>query len=204
MATFEMVEKIRQYANVTYDEAKAALDACNDDLLEAVIYLEKQGKVASPPPPKGQYYPSSDAGKLLVIPQPAESKQEKNARRKAAWRRFCRHVADIFGKGFTNKFEITRKGEVILAMPVIVLIALVLFCFWFTVPILILGLFLSCRYRFYGPEVEKSGANGVMDSAAETAENLKAEAQKIYEEHKAEAKTDSAASGDSENQAAKE
>ena len=44
MATFEMVEKIRQYANVTYDEAKAALDACNDDLLEAVIYLEKQGK----------------------------------------------------------------------------------------------------------------------------------------------------------------
>lgn len=195
MATFEMVEKIRQYANVTYDEAKAALEACGDDLLDAVIYLEKQGKVAPPPPPPGRQPSGYDDGKLLVIPQPAESKEQRHYRCKNSWNSFWRHVGDILGKGITNKFEISRKDELILAIPVLVLILLVLCCFWVTLPLLILGLFLDCRYRFYGPEMEKTGANKVMDTAAETAENLKSEAQKAYEDHKAgqetEQKTDS-------------
>lgn len=56
MTTLEQVEKLRAMANVSYDEAKAALDATNGDLLEAIILLEKQGKVATPS--GGGYYSS--------------------------------------------------------------------------------------------------------------------------------------------------
>jgi hypothetical protein len=54
-----MVEKLRERANVSYEDAKLALDACGGDMLEAVIYLEKQGKTA---PPAGGFYAPGGAG----------------------------------------------------------------------------------------------------------------------------------------------
>ncbi|MDR3119870.1 MAG: hypothetical protein LBU58_00805 [Clostridiales bacterium] len=60
MASLEMVDKLRERANVTFDEAKAALDAADGDILEALIYLEKQGKV---PPPQGGFYSSGANGR---------------------------------------------------------------------------------------------------------------------------------------------
>ena len=48
MDELEKVEKLRERANVSYEEAKEALDKSNGDLLDAMVYLEKQGKVKSP------------------------------------------------------------------------------------------------------------------------------------------------------------
>ena len=42
MTEFEKVEKLRERANVSYEEAKEALLASEGDLLDAMIYLEKQ------------------------------------------------------------------------------------------------------------------------------------------------------------------
>jgi translation elongation factor EF-Ts len=58
MATIELVEKLRQKANVTYEEAKEALEASGDNILDAMIYLERQGKVK--PPQNGGYYSSKE------------------------------------------------------------------------------------------------------------------------------------------------
>ena len=41
----EQVEQLRQRANVSYEEAKDALERCSGDMVEALIYLEKQNKV---------------------------------------------------------------------------------------------------------------------------------------------------------------
>ncbi len=48
MEQLEKVEKLRQRANVSYEEAKEALEASGWDLLDAMVYLEKQGKVKPP------------------------------------------------------------------------------------------------------------------------------------------------------------
>ena len=48
MDEFEKIEKLRARANVTYEEAKAALAEANGDLLDAMIVLEKEGRVAKP------------------------------------------------------------------------------------------------------------------------------------------------------------
>ena len=47
MDEFEKVEKLRQRANVSYEEAKEALDKSQGDLLDAMIYLEGQGKISA-------------------------------------------------------------------------------------------------------------------------------------------------------------
>jgi len=40
-----MVETLREKANVSYEEAKAALEASNWDLLDAIVLLEGEGKI---------------------------------------------------------------------------------------------------------------------------------------------------------------
>ena len=48
MDQLEKVEKIREKTGVTYEEAKAALDAAGGDVLDALVYLESQGKIKEP------------------------------------------------------------------------------------------------------------------------------------------------------------
>jgi hypothetical protein len=54
-----------------------------------------------------------------------------------------------------------------------VLVLLVLFAFWVTIPLLIIGLFFGLRYRFVGPDLGRDCVNNAMDSAAKVAEDLK-------------------------------
>lgn len=45
----ELIEMVRERANVSYEEARDALENCNNDVVEALIYLEKQNKIKAPP-----------------------------------------------------------------------------------------------------------------------------------------------------------
>ena len=48
MEMIEKVERLREKADVTYEEAKAALEQSDGDLLDAMVLLERQGKVRKP------------------------------------------------------------------------------------------------------------------------------------------------------------
>ena len=48
MVDFEQVQKLREYANISYEEAKKALEEANGDMLEAVINLEYQNSIKPP------------------------------------------------------------------------------------------------------------------------------------------------------------
>jgi hypothetical protein len=45
--TLEMIDMLRQRANVSYEEAKIALESCGGDMVEALVYLERNHKVRS-------------------------------------------------------------------------------------------------------------------------------------------------------------
>lgn len=45
----ENIDELRKRAKVSYEAAKEALEVCNDDLVEALIYLEKKNLVNSEP-----------------------------------------------------------------------------------------------------------------------------------------------------------
>ena len=48
MASLKTVEKLRARAGVSYEDAREALDNSDDDMLDALIWLEKNGKVEQP------------------------------------------------------------------------------------------------------------------------------------------------------------
>lgn len=176
MTTLEQVEKLRSMANISYDEAKTALEATNGDLLEAIIYLEKQGKVN--PPTGGGYY-SSQKNPNMEEATYKEACWDKHkhchsgktfmSTMKKIWR-FC---LDIFQKGNDNSFEVLKGEERKAIFPVTILALLLIFAFWITIPLLILGLFFGFRYRFHGPDFRGNTVNNAMNSAADAAENLK-------------------------------
>ena len=49
MTHYEMVELLREKANVSYEEAKDALETANWDLLDAIVLLEREGKTQNRP-----------------------------------------------------------------------------------------------------------------------------------------------------------
>lgn len=175
MTDLEQVEKLCAMANISYQEAKAALDAANGDLLEAIIYLEKQGKVQAPA--GGGYYSSeknSDAGagtdKEYYREKHDNCHQGKFLTFLKTIGEFCLKMIRI---GNRNTFEVFKKNETKASFPVTVLAVLLLFAFWVTVPLIIIGLFFGLRYRFIGPDFSCTTVNDAMNSAADAAENLK-------------------------------
>lgn len=42
MDNFEKLEKLREHANISYEETKQALENSNWDILDAMIYLEQK------------------------------------------------------------------------------------------------------------------------------------------------------------------
>ncbi|HBV87230.1 ubiquitin [Desulfosporosinus sp.] len=177
MTTLEQVEKLRAMANVTYDEAKTALEAANGDLLEAIIYLEKQGKVNEPS--GGGYYSSQKTSDTY-----SESYKEGCWDKKA----HCHHHGAGFSsmvkklghfcmklirKGNANSFEVLKGEESKASAPVTGFALLLIFAPWITIPLIIIGLFFGFRYRFNGPDFSNNTVNDAINSAADAAVNLK-------------------------------
>ena len=182
MTTLDQVEKLRTMANVTYDEAKTALDATNGDLLEAIIYLEKQGKVDAPS--GGGYYSSEKTAETSTA-----------AYEKTGWDRQSKHsdsgksflsLLKSFGqfclrmirKGNANNFEVLKGEEIKATVPSTALALLLIFAFWITIPGIVIGLFFGFRYRFIGPDCRGNTVNDAMNSAADAAVNLKKSMEK--------------------------
>jgi len=176
MSTIEQVEKLKEKANVTYEEAKAALEAASGDMLDAIIYLERQGKVTAPE--NGGSFATSQSKEE---DQASQGKEEKKSNNQAGETfssligRFFRWCGKIIAKGNVHMFEVRRNGAVMMSIPLTVLILLLVFAFWVVIPLIIVGLFLGCRYFFRGPDLEKTGLNKMMEAAADTAENIKNE-----------------------------
>ena len=163
MDHFEMVEKLRQRANVTYEEAKNALEACNWDILDALVLLENEGRVqAEGKEPQNDYSTkSADDG--------AKSSAEKEPDLRSTGRKIRDAVVRLIRAGNRNFFTITRKSEEIVTVPVTVLV-LLLICIWPATAIaLIVALFFGCRYSFSGPDIGKK-LNTVLDRAADAAQ----------------------------------
>jgi hypothetical protein len=176
MATLEQVEKLREKANVSFEEAKAALEACNDDLLDAIIYLERQGRVT--PPAGGGYYSSTGtaeeqgyyAGNTAGAGGPC---RPNHGSFKESMGKFGRFLAKVFNIGNTNYLEARKNGEVLFSVPVTALALLLIFFFWVTVPLFILSLFFGFRYTFVGNELGTEPVNKVMDGASNTVDDIK-------------------------------
>jgi len=195
--TIEKVDKLVERADVSYEVAKEALEASNGDLLDAVILLEREGKLG---PEAGQrktkVYTTNSGMPTTVIGQayggeaPLQTQVEPNftagqqaggqqgegphryrdesAQAEENVKRFFFWIGRVIRGGCVNYFEVWRKGERILYFPVI----LFLFCFihwvfWIFLIFLFVGLLCGCRYRFSGPHLGRDSSNNSEEKKAD-------------------------------------
>ena len=163
MDNLEKVEKLRERANVTYEEAKEALENNDWDLLDAMVALEKEGKTVKP---EQTAYSTSYEEQPVTETVSAGVKKEKEGI-KGFFRRFfdiCRN----------NAFVVKRNEEQIINIPVILMIVILFFSWRVSLVVLVVGLFFGFRYSFEGRD-ELKEANELMQSAGNAAEKVKEE-----------------------------
>lgn len=180
MDMMEKVEKLRSKANVSYEEAKSALDEANGDLLDAMILLEKQGKVEAP---KSESYSTRYEDNVqypVVVEQPdREKKSEKSASKdgKDGGEKFKNWVKDLWQKGNENYLIVTRYEDVLVDIPVWVFILILLLAWHISLVIMLISLFFGCRYQFMGP-TDLNKVNDASSKVSDAAEKIKEEFNK--------------------------
>ena len=175
MDEFEKVEKLRQRANVSYEEAKEALDQSNGDLLDAMIILEGQGKISSDEK-SSRSTTYEEQTNYVDVRDAVENEDKKSDRTLGQKIKYLCHL--IWVKVRDNKFLVERKGERIVAIPVWVLLLALIFSFWTVGIVLIVGLFFDCRYEIVGPD-DLSVVNSALDKAGDVVEKVKDEVDKL-------------------------
>ena len=165
MDKLEKVEKLRAKTGVSYEDAKNALEACDYDLLDAIIYLEKLDKVKAP--------------EVESFTTGAEQQTYTNDCNKVTFGqmmdRFFKWCGKVLKKSVDSTFIVERKGQTMINVPVLVLVIALILAFWVVLPLLVVGLFCECRYHFEGIGDINVNLNSACDKMADSVDNLKSD-----------------------------
>ena len=174
MNQLERVEKIREKTGVTYEEAKEALEAAGGDVLDAIVYLENQGKIKRPEKQVYTSKPEQDTSMELIEAAKTYETEDHESFGDIV-KKFLKWCGRMIKKGCENFFIVAKHNEEIMSVPVIVLALLLLFAFWIVLPLLVVGLFCGFRYSFRGNITKSVDVNKACDKAAEACESMKKE-----------------------------
>ena len=176
MTELEKVEKLREKTDVSFAEAKDALDKSGGDILDALILLESQGKATIPAGGgffSGADVPSGNSSAFSASSRTSNNTVDSGETFTDLMKRFGAFCLKMFNKGLSNYLEATKGDQHLFSCPVLVLVLLLIFFFWVTVPLFILSLFFGFNYRFSGADLGKDAVNSVMDSAADVVADVK-------------------------------
>ncbi len=168
----EKITKLCEKVMVTREEAEAALAANNDDILDAVLYLEALGRIRNP---KVAQYSEE------YYEEPVKKSAPKKETRKSesfgeVLGRFCRWCVKMIKAGCVNCLDIEKDAEVVVRIPLIIPAILLIPCFWLMGILMIVGLFFGFRYSLSGPAFDKENKiNNASSRASERTEKFKSD-----------------------------
>lgn len=161
MTEYEKVEKLCEKCNISYEEARAALEASNWDLLDAIVCLEREGKV------------SGGAASHSTKTEPAKEEKETRSRFAERAGTLLEHVRKLIQIGNENSFVISNREKQLLSLPITAMVILLLCTSIWLLVALAVGMFFGLRYSIKGEQLGKPQVNDVMDKAANAAENVR-------------------------------
>lgn len=172
----EMIEMLKNKANVSKEEAEEVLEKLNWDLLDSIIYLERKGKVEN-----------NETTTIINLSKENndEKKEEKKEKVKndgigKLFGKLIKFLGKIIKKGNKNYFEIRKEKEEPIKISLTISAILLLFGFWFIGVLLLIGLFLGYKYSIVGPNFSDIKVNDILEKASESAENIKNDFKEGY------------------------
>lgn len=144
MEHIEMVERLHEKAKISYSDAKDALERSGWDMLEAIVLLEKDGKID----PLTASTTSTDGDTSYEEVKATASKKE-NAFTEAL-NKTGEKARLLFADSINTFFVVKRQGKELIRVQVLIALILCL-CIWEVVlAALVIGLLFDCRYFFDG------------------------------------------------------
>lgn len=175
MDKLEKVEKLREKTGVSYEDAKNALEACDYDLLDAIIYLEKLDKVKAPDVDSFVTGGDQQASTEFEQAQQTYTNDCNKVTFGQMMDRFFKWCGRILKKSVDSTFIVERRGQTMINVPVLVLVIALILAFWVVLPLLVVGLFCECRYHFEGIGDINVNLNSACDKVADSVDNLKSD-----------------------------
>lgn len=174
MSKLDKAQIVHDKTGASFEESREALEACDYDVLDAIVWLERRGRAKT----QTTTYTTTVVEEDVTTAEmsQAQSDYEKATKDNG----FAKALNSIFAalksvlrKSVDVSFVAERNGEQVLSMPVLLLALLMIFAFWIILPLLIVGLFFNFRYHFDGIGSVTVNINDVMDKASDGAEALK-------------------------------
>ena len=166
MDDLEKVETIRAKCNVSYTDAKAALDATDGNVLDAIIWLESQGKTQTTSAPVDG--PSAEMVAAQAAYEKSSEKTDFSKKMDSVWE----YLKKLFRLSLDTKFIATRRDAIILNIPILIPIV-ALFAWGATIWLMLIGLFFGMRYRIDSDGDVPGSINNLMNHAADAADDIK-------------------------------
>ena len=171
----EKVEKLRARAEVTADEARNALKACDGDLLDAMVFLEKIGKAKAPS--EVVVTTSRTEHTTFEDVQNTVDRYDREAARPLSTK--LKHLFSIIMDKLSNNFlRIEHKGEELIKVKLWIVVLVMLFVWHVSIVAIIISLFFGVRYSFVGRD-DMTEANKLIGKASEAASYVKDKFDKL-------------------------
>ena len=165
----EMIEVLMGKANISREEAHNALEICNWDLLDTIIYLERRGQVEN-----------NEATTIIEVKVEEQNKKEDNKKHGEKFGGIGEVIGSVFkclGKilrrGNENFFEIRKDNEKPIRISLTISLLLLIFLSVPCIVLLIIGLFCGYKYSISGASMNYDGVNTVFEEVSKSAETIK-------------------------------
>jgi hypothetical protein len=144
-----MIDKLRDKAGISREEAADALTRANWDMLEALVILEREGKIA----------PLTSS---VVTAEGTQSRRSSgfDTDRIGTGKTgsgAVEKIKELLLKAVVYSLVVRRENKVVISLPVIIFILILVKIFRLTAAALLIGLFFGCRYSVEKRNEENGG-----------------------------------------------
>jgi len=176
MDRFELVEKLVKSTGASFADAKTALESTGWDLLDAAVWLEKNGRVNG----KTSHFSTNPEQQQAQQKQQEEERRKEERQRDAARNSTAssNSRAGILQSLLRKAKEIVmdneliickRSGEVFLEIPIWLFIILLIVSFWPVIIVIVVLFIFGFRYRLHGPDLGSDTVNSILNRAENAA-----------------------------------
>lgn len=154
----EVIEMLRERAHVSYEEAREALERCNGDVVEALIYLERNQKIRT-----------------------ESENKHKNGYSIIRW------IKGIIRKGNRTKLATVKNQRTTLRIPLTLLVLVTVIAPHLTVIAFLIALFTEHRFQIIKENGENMELRRVFDDVATSVNNAgreSSEQDNIYDDNR--------------------
>lgn len=177
----EKVELVREKTGVSYEDARAALEQTDYDLLDAIVLLEQQGKTSKHSASSSTAHADDDSNTQMVEAQLIYENDTKRMGFEEKFNRLFVWIQNLLRRSLDIKLVATKHGVQSFSIPLLLVILLLILAFWIVLPLLVVSLFFDFRYHFEGIGSITVDLNDLSQKASDTADYIKREAKDLHD-----------------------